>query len=130
MVAFIEKYKKHKRSLCYQTKQRRCPQPSSLKCRERRLDTQKLCCPPQQHTNRHGLEIAQRLESPYVFEPELGPPTSQLTRLGNTDIHYLFLSRLGGLIPCSESNKNPHLTKRALWRPDQKHQRQAPSPPQ
>ncbi len=43
------------------------------------------------------------------LEPELGPPTSQLTRLGNTDIHFLlYPSRLGGLIPYSESIKKPN----------------------
>ena len=88
--------------------QRRCPQTGLTNVLEKGISKNPETVPSPKNAHqssrpRDSFKIGITL----CLEPELGPPTSQLTRLGNTDIHYLFLSRLGGLIPCSESNKKP-----------------------
>ena len=95
----------------------------------RRRDPRKIsgsCAIPQKCTpnvtayTRDSFKIGITL----CLEPELGPPTSQLTRLGNTDIHFLLSEQTRGPNTLLREHQE---TQSSNKRPNQRHQRQAPS---
>ena len=81
------------------------PDRASLRCRKGSLSPE-LCNPPAHQASRPRDRY--KIGITLCLDPELGPPTSKLTRLGNTDMLSCHLSRPEGPRAHSErTQRNP-----------------------